>query len=70
VIAPFFRPDQLVHQSLIRLGPHLIDDLNESLVDWEHRPAANRQSRPSRRKGTYLAADEFGLLITDMSAGT
>ncbi|PMD40870.1 hypothetical protein L207DRAFT_346892 [Hyaloscypha variabilis F] len=70
VIAPFFRPDQLVHQSLIRLGPHLIDDLNESLVDWEHRPAANRQSRPSRRKGTYLAADEFGLLITDMSAAS
>jgi inositol-pentakisphosphate 2-kinase len=70
VIAPLFPHDQIVQQSLVRLGSRVIDDLNDKLRHWEQHPADNQHPRPSRRQGTYLADDEFGLLITDMSAGT
>jgi hypothetical protein len=70
VIAPLFPPDQIVQQSFVRLGPRVIDDLNDELRQWEQHPADSQHPRPSRRQGTYLADDEFGLLITDMSAGT
>ncbi|KAE9367959.1 hypothetical protein N431DRAFT_349172 [Stipitochalara longipes BDJ] len=68
VIAPLFLPDQVVHQSLIRLGPQLVVNLNGKLLDWEHHPSASQQPRLPRRKGKYLADDQFGLLITDMTS--
>jgi inositol-pentakisphosphate 2-kinase len=70
VIEPLFLPDQVVRQSLVRLGPHLIDRMKKRLVHWENHPTEYKNPRPSKRRGVYLADDEFGLLITDMSAGT
>jgi hypothetical protein len=70
VIEPLFLPDQVVRQSLVRLGPHLIDRMKKRLVHWENHPTEYKNPRPFRRRGVYLADDEFGLLITDMSAGT
>jgi inositol-pentakisphosphate 2-kinase len=70
VIEPLFLPDQVVRQSLVRLDPHLIDRMKVRLIHWENHPTEYKNPRPSRRKGAYLADDEFGLLITDMSAGT
>ena len=70
VIAPLFPPSEIVQQSLVRLEPRVIHDLNTKLQHWEQNPADIQHPRSSRRRGIYLANDEFGLLVTDMTAGT
>lgn len=70
VIAPLFLPSEIVQQSLVRLESRVIHDLNTKLQHWEQDPAEDQNPRPIRRRGIYLANDEFGLLVTDMTAGT
>lgn len=77
LIAPLFRPDQIVGQSLIKLQPAgLITRLNVELRHWELHPRPMKYStlsldrRPKSRQGVYLAQDNYGLLITDMTHGT
>ncbi|KAH9224189.1 inositol-pentakisphosphate 2-kinase [Leptodontidium sp. 2 PMI_412] len=83
LIAPLFTPSHLVTQSLISLRPasvkttyNHIHALNTSLKTWENdsSPAISTPtnshdagSRPPKRRGVYLADDEYGLLVTDMS---
>lgn len=70
VIAPLFLPTEIVQQSLVRLESRVIHDLNTKLQHWEQDPADAQNPRPSIRRGIYLADDEFGLLVTDMTAGS
>ncbi|KAL2074016.1 hypothetical protein VTL71DRAFT_7794 [Oculimacula yallundae] len=72
LIAPLFPSSQLVQQSLVSLRPESqnhITSLNASLKEWEASPNSNghRSGRPEKRQGIYLANDEHGLLVTDMS---
>ncbi|KAG9532665.1 hypothetical protein KCU93_g847, partial [Aureobasidium melanogenum] len=60
---PLFRPENLVEQTLITLDGALIRYLNQELEERE-----NAESRKSLRHGDRLASDEYGLLITDMTA--
>ncbi|TAQ90366.1 hypothetical protein B7494_g1309 [Chlorociboria aeruginascens] len=73
LIAPLFRDDEIVRQALVDIRPaKVIDRLNEELKGWE-RPYPLKGSlrshdlRPTKRNGIYLANDEHGLLITDMT---
>lgn len=78
VIAPLFRSDQLVEQSLVRLGSNTINFLNNELRVWDEESAQydpkntkrRRLPRPANRRSVYLADDEFGLFVTDMREGT
>ncbi|KAH7360104.1 inositol-pentakisphosphate 2-kinase [Rhexocercosporidium sp. MPI-PUGE-AT-0058] len=79
LVAPLFTPTYLVTQSLVSLrpGPHNhIHALNTSLKALENNPSTSISVsttsqeagvRPSKRRGVYLADDEYGLLVTDMS---
>lgn len=60
---PLFRPENLVEQTLITLDGALIRYLNQELEERE-----NAKSRKSLRHGDRLASDEYGLLVTDMTA--
>jgi len=66
-----FPADQLVQQTLVELRPgNIIAQLNRELRIWDsptkgRSPSAN--PRPPKRKGVYLADDEHGLLIQDMT---
>lgn len=60
---PLFRPENLVEQTLITLDEALIRKLNQELEQHE-----NAKFRKSLRHGDRLATDEYGLLITDMTA--
>ncbi len=70
---PLFRDDQIVHQQLVQIGPGgVIEKLNEELHLREAKHATmggNSDPRPVKRQGVYLANDEHGLLITDMTPG-
>jgi inositol-pentakisphosphate 2-kinase len=75
LIYPMFPDDQIVDQRLVELRPSgIIKKLNQELEGWE-RPDGIKGScrepdlRPTRRHGIYLADDEHGLLITDMTPG-
>ena len=77
VIKPLFAPDQIVQQELVRLRPaRVIETLNEELRQREEKNqetsslAAAGYLRPTKREGIYLADDEFGLVITNMTPGT
>lgn len=68
-----FPDEQLIDQKLVELRPSkIIEKLNDELKIWE-RPAGVRGSlkssdvRPTKRNGVYLADDEHGLLVTDMT---
>ncbi|CAD0112922.1 unnamed protein product [Aureobasidium uvarum] len=60
---PLFRPNNLVEQTLITLDEVLIRHLNQELE--EHEVA---KLRKHMRHGDRLAIDEYGLLMTDMTA--
>ncbi|CAD0093306.1 unnamed protein product, partial [Aureobasidium vineae] len=60
---PLFRPNNLVEQTLITLDEVLIRRLNQELEEHE-----NRKLRKHVRHGDRLAIDEYGLLMTDMTA--
>ncbi|RKF74676.1 Inositol-pentakisphosphate 2-kinase [Golovinomyces cichoracearum] len=70
-ISPLFHPDEIVQQSLVAIKPSgIISRLNDELRDLErsmHHAGSRRRAKS--RQGTYLADDEFGLLITDMTPG-
>ncbi|TVY30740.1 Inositol-pentakisphosphate 2-kinase, partial [Lachnellula hyalina] len=66
LVAPLFSPDQIVEQSLVDLRPgKFITRLNQKLRDTES--GADSSSRPTNRLGIYLADDDYGLLVTDMT---
>ncbi|KAI6246721.1 Inositol-pentakisphosphate 2-kinase [Erysiphe necator] len=71
-IAPLFCPDEIVQQSLVAIkSSGIISCLNAELREWEQ--SAQRlgiKERPENRRGTYLADEEFGLLVTDMTPQT
>ena len=76
LVVPLFSPDQLVQQCLVQLGPsHAIAKLNNELRGWELYEYPIKGSlrsvdpRPTKRHGIYLAEDEHGLLVTDMTPG-
>lgn len=60
---PLFKSENLVEQTLITLDQALIKGLNKELEENE-----NTKSRKGLRHGDRLAMDEFGLLMTDMTA--
>ena len=63
-IVPLFSMQNLVLQELIRLPVGLVEKLNIDLVDLY-----TQSGRPENRKGGQLdVGEEFGLLITDMTA--
>ena len=72
-----FKPEHIVDQILVDLGPSkIIDRLNKELEGWEKYEYPMKGSlrdrldyRPTKRQGIYLADDEYGLLITDMTPG-
>jgi inositol-pentakisphosphate 2-kinase len=67
LIAPLFSPDQVVEQSLVQLTPgDIIPKLNSELRTLE---TESNILRSAKRRGTYLADDEYGLLVTDMTPG-
>jgi hypothetical protein len=70
LVSPLFSPSQVVEQSLVDLRyGNIIATLNQELREYEA-GAGSRASRPSRpinRQGTYLADDDYGLLVTDMT---
>jgi len=64
VVSPLFLDSQIVSQTLIKISPLVIKDLNAEL-----RQMKSHGQRPSKRNGTYLAEDEsYGTLISDMSS--
>lgn len=71
-IAPLFCPEEIVQQSLVAIKTSgIISCLNAELQEWEQ--SANCieiKERPENRRGTYLADEEFGLLVTDMTPQT
>lgn len=61
LIKPLFTESQLVMQSLVELRTgNIIPRLNKELESL---------SRAPKRKGVYLADDDYGLLVTDMTPG-
>ncbi|EPE31692.1 hypothetical protein GLAREA_12448 [Glarea lozoyensis ATCC 20868] len=65
LLVPLFHADNLVKQTLVDLRPsNIISRLNSELRTWEQQPHPNR---PSKRHGTYLAPDPYGLLVVDMT---
>jgi inositol-pentakisphosphate 2-kinase len=74
-IAPLFSAGQILDQSLCDLRPgHFIERLNQELYDKEQSPIGPKSpvdpdERPPTRHGKYLANDDYGLLITDMTPG-
>ena len=69
-------PEHLVDQILVQLGSReIIARLNKELEGWEKYDYPMKGSlratdlRPPKRRGIYLAGDEYGLLITDMTPG-
>lgn len=71
LIVPMFHEKHLVKQSLVQLRPSgAIKRLNEALHGWKRDEYRQQHSlRSTKRHGTYLADDEFGLLVTDMTSG-
>jgi hypothetical protein len=74
LIKPLFPEEQLVDQSLVEVRPgKVIAKLSEELRGWEIYTYPTKGSlrssdpRPTKRQGIYLADDDHGLLITDMS---
>ncbi|TVY32354.1 Inositol-pentakisphosphate 2-kinase, partial [Lachnellula occidentalis] len=66
LVAPLFSPDQIVKQTLVDLRPgNFIASLNQELRHNE--AAADTSFRPANRLGIYLAGDDHGLLVTDMT---
>jgi len=73
-IRPRFDPSEIVHQSLFHLDPELVTRLNSELKEWERdgRMAnieGSARPRLENRRGAYLAYDDHGLLVTDMTPG-
>ncbi|KAK2625407.1 hypothetical protein QTJ16_004719 [Diplocarpon rosae] len=76
LILPLFPSHQLVMQSLVEVRTgNIVSRLNQSLEQWEHSTALMKgldqsgSARPLRRRGVYLADDDHGLLVTNMSPG-
>ncbi|PBP18794.1 inositol-pentakisphosphate 2-kinase [Diplocarpon rosae] len=77
LIFPLFSSHQLVMQSLVEVRTgNIVSRLNQSLEQWEHSTALMKgldqsgSARPLKRRGVYLADDDHGLLVTNMSPGS
>ena len=62
-IVPLLAPEHLVEQALVKLPNGLTAACNAELREREA-----KGSRSPKRHGTYLADEEYGNLVTDMSA--
>lgn len=63
LMAPLFKPEHIVAQTLVKLPDDLIGNLNENLKYLE-----STGSRPQIRVGRYLAGDEVhGMLVENMT---
>ena len=69
MIRPLFNPDDIVNQIVVKLdGNNVVQRLNKELQEWERNPDSQALGpRLAKRKGTYLADDCYGLLVTDMT---
>lgn len=71
-IFPLLNGD-LVQQLLVKLPAELITKLNIELRSWEEYdyemkgPGQTIRTRPTKRRGVYLAEDEYGILVWDMT---
>jgi len=64
VVSPLFLDSQIVSQTLFKISPLVIKDLNAELRQME-----SHGKRVSKRYGAYIAEDEsYGTLISDMSS--
>ncbi|RDW65540.1 hypothetical protein BP5796_10232 [Coleophoma crateriformis] len=75
LIAPMFPPEHLVHQQLVHLKPSgIVKQMNEDLKRRDQASAINgplkskQPLRPAKRRGVYLADDNYGLLVSDMTS--
>lgn len=69
-IAPLFPEHQLVNQTLVELrSSGAITHLNIELETCEKLELTATDRRPAKRHGVYLADDDHGLLVTDMTSG-
>lgn len=76
-IKPLFTEDQIIAQCLVALRPgNVVSRLNDELQRWElshwvdsplSKSKPPQDPRPDKRHGTFLAYDEYGLLVTDMT---
>lgn len=71
-----FGAEQLVDQCLVQLRPaKVIERLNKELLDSQKTKNPSKSSlrsadaRPTKRHGIFLADDEHGLLVMDMTPG-
>lgn len=66
-----FGAEQLVDQCLVQLRPaRVIERLNKELLDSQKsKNLRSTNARPTKRHGIFLADDEHGLLVTDMTPG-
>lgn len=76
LVKPLFDEDHIVDQCLVEIKTaKVIERLNKELEGWEKWPYPIKGSlrsmdrRPTKRHGIYLADDEHGLLVTDMTPG-
>lgn len=76
LIAPMFSHKHLVDQQLVELkASGIVVQMNEELKRREQASASNdalkgnQTLRPTKRKGVYLADDNYGLLVSDMTSG-
>lgn len=71
MIKPLLHQNEYVDQMLIRLEPGIVDSLNNELQRWEYSGKTRDTDgcRLKKRLGDYLARDEYGLLVTDMTPG-
>lgn len=76
LIVPMFGAEQLVDQCLVQLRPaRVIERLNKELLDSQKSkhpskgPLPAADARPIKRHGIFLADDDHGLLVTDMTPG-
>jgi inositol-pentakisphosphate 2-kinase len=71
-IYPLFNSEHLVEQHLVKIkSSRIVEKLNHELEEWDKIPndykGAFREPRPARGHRKYLADDEHGLLVEDMT---
>ncbi|KAH8805545.1 inositol-pentakisphosphate 2-kinase [Xylogone sp. PMI_703] len=68
-LLPLFSPSEVVEQTLISVkSSNIVAEVNQDLRECESIDSGRECVRPVRRRGVFLADDDFGLLITDMTA--
>ncbi|CAD6504823.1 BgTH12-00326 [Blumeria graminis f. sp. triticale] len=68
-IAPLFHPSELVQQSLVSIkSSGIVQRLNKELLESERLTPNLYNHRAKIRHGVYLADEDYGLLVTNMTS--